>query len=75
MDHVCNLSDGTNSASDIGSMRACYESGLIGEQGLQLSWIAHRILWVGSSPPLYGQAQPLCYMDPRGGIGLVVKFG
>ena len=30
---------------------------------------------LGRRPPLYGQAQPLCYMDPRGGIGFVVKFG
>lgn len=75
MNHVCNLSDMSDSTSDIGSMRACYESRLIGEQGLQLSRIAHWILWVGRCPPLYGQAQPICYMDPRGGIGLMVEFG
>jgi hypothetical protein len=75
MNHVCNLSDGTDSASDIGRMRACYESGLIRQQRLQLNRVTHWILWVGSSPPLYGQAQPICYMDPRGGIGLMVEFG
>lgn len=31
MNNVCNLSDGTDSTSDIRSMRTCYESGLIGE--------------------------------------------
>lgn len=61
MSNLCDLSDGTDSASDIGSMKACRESGLIGEQGPSLSWIAHRILWsapttLRSSPTslLYG---------------------
>lgn len=31
MNSVCNLSDGADGASDIGSMRTGYESGLIGE--------------------------------------------
>lgn len=75
MNGICNLLYGTDSAGDIGNMRTCHDSGLAGKQGLQLRWIANWILWVASSPPLYGQAQSVCDLDPRSGVGLVVELG